>query len=240
MSIAIPMRSEREAAWRDQASSSLAASVQRMMSRSGLNDVAAGFENGTIATKPATRASARPPSMRINRFVSRQRPRSPDRIASRDRRRMLGGSSALPPQMRSSYTEGQRAVLCIIAGEIKHHGVCGLPIDRIAALAGVCRTTVQTTLHEGRLLGHLLITERPLPGRKHLPNLITVISLEWMAWLKRGPSAHRLIGSNSPNLVSTSKSKENMKRGSLDVSTKHRREEVFRSCARGSPQRQNC
>jgi len=31
--------------------------------------------------------------------------------------------------------EGQRAVLCIVAGEIKHRGLCDLPIDKIAALA---------------------------------------------------------------------------------------------------------
>jgi len=91
----------------------------------------------------------------LGRFISRQRQRSPDRKASRDRRRMLGGSSALPDTMRHHYTEGQRAVLCIVAGEIKHHGVCDLPIDKIAALAGVCRTTVQTALHEARLLGHV-------------------------------------------------------------------------------------
>lgn len=31
-------------------------------------------------------------------------------------------------------------MLCVIAGEIKHHGVCDLPIEGIAARAGVCRT----------------------------------------------------------------------------------------------------
>jgi hypothetical protein len=74
---------------------------------------------------------------RISRFLPRQRQRSPDRKASRDRRRMLGGSSALPDNLRHHYTEGQRSVLCIVAGEIKRHGVCDLPIDKIAALAGV-------------------------------------------------------------------------------------------------------
>jgi hypothetical protein len=81
---------------------------------------------------------------------------------------MLGGSSALPDNLRHHYTEGQRAVLCIIAGEIKRCGVCDFPIDKIAALAGVCRTTVQTTMHEARRLGHIKITERPIPGRKSL------------------------------------------------------------------------
>src|SRR5262245_56065749 len=44
-----------------------------------------------------------------SRFASRQRPRSPDRKASRDRRRRLGGSSTLPDTLRHHYTEGQRA-----------------------------------------------------------------------------------------------------------------------------------
>ena len=44
----------------------------------------------------------------LSRFVSRQRQRSPDRKASRDRRRRFGGSSALPDNLRHHYTEGQR------------------------------------------------------------------------------------------------------------------------------------
>lgn len=143
---------------------------------------------------------------RISRFMPRQRPRSPDRKASRDRRRVLGGSSALPDNLRAAYTEGQRAVLCIIAGEIKRHGVCDLPIDKIAALAGVCRTTVQTAMHEARRLGHIQITERPVPGRKSLPNIVQIVSRGWLTWIKRGPSAARGIGSNPVKMVSTTKS----------------------------------
>ena len=140
-----------------------------------------------------------------SRFVPRQRPRSPDRKASRDRRRLLGGSSVLPANLRHHYTEGQRAVLCIVAGEVKHHGICDLYIDKVAALAGVCRTTVQTTLHEAHRVGHIAITERPQRGRKNLTNIITITSSEWRTWLKRGPSAHRPIGSNSLKMASTAK-----------------------------------
>jgi hypothetical protein len=125
-----------------------------------------------------------------SRFTSRQQPRSPDRLQSRTRRRRLGGSSALPDTLRHHYTEGQRAVLCIVAGEVKHHGICDLPLDKIAALAGVCRTTVQAAMHEARRLGHIRITERPMPGRKNLTNLVEITSAEWRVWLKRGPSAH--------------------------------------------------
>jgi hypothetical protein len=74
------------------------------------------------------------------RFVSRQRPRSPDRKASRDRRRRLGGQGALPDDLLSHYTEGQRAVLCVVGFEIMDHGSCDLAVDAIAAKAGVGHT----------------------------------------------------------------------------------------------------
>jgi hypothetical protein len=127
----------------------------------------------------------------VSRFVPRQRARSYDRQASRERRRTLGGSAVMPPNLRCHYTEGQRAVACILAGEVKHHGLCDLAIDKIAALAGVSRTTVQTTLHEARRLGHIKVTERPQPGRKNLTNVVHIMSAEWLTWIKRGPSAHR-------------------------------------------------
>jgi len=165
---------------------------------------------------------------RISRFIPRQRPRSPDRKASRDRRRMLGGSSVLPDNLRHHYTEGQRSVLCIVVGEIKRYGVCDLPIDKIAALAGVCRTTVQTTMHEARRLRHIKITERPVTGRKSLPNLVEIISPEWLAWIKRGPSAARLIGSNPAKMVSTTKS--------INLSKNSLCNDLQRGNGRGPPQ----
>ena len=154
-----------------------------------------------LHAKPAGRFAGR----LCGRFTPRQKQRSRDRKASRERRRMLGGSSALPDNLRHHYTEGQRSVLCIVAGEVKRSGVCDFPIDKIAALAGVCRTTVQTTLHEARRFGHIKITERPRPGRKNLPNIVEIISQEWRTWIRRGPSAARRIGSNSAKMVNSTK-----------------------------------
>lgn len=49
----------------------------------------------------------------------RRRPRrSPDQ-ESRQRARQLGGSSSMPPQVRAGYTECERAVLTVVAMEIK-------------------------------------------------------------------------------------------------------------------------
>jgi len=120
---------------------------------------------------------------------------------------MLGGSSALPHELRHFYTEGNRAVLCIVVGEIKRRGICDLPIDKIAALAGVCRTSVQNALHEARRLRHIRITDRPQPRRKHLPNIVEIIAPEWLAWIKRSSFATRTRGSNPVKMVSTTKIK---------------------------------
>ena len=164
---------------------------------------------------PVGRASGRV----CSRFAPRQRQRSPDRKASRDRRRMLGGSSGMPDNLRHHYTEGQRAVLCVVALEVKRHGVCDWPIDRIAAVAGVGRTTVQTTMHLARQLGHITIVERPIRGRKNLTNLVSISSPAWLAWVKRGPSAARFIGSNPVKMVSTTKIIDLRKKGACKEKT---------------------
>jgi hypothetical protein len=64
---------------------------------------------------------------------------------------------------------------------------------------------VQTTLHEARLLGHITVTERPRRGEKNLTNIVRICSREWLAWVKRGPSAARFIGSNPVKMASTMK-----------------------------------
>jgi hypothetical protein len=145
---------------------------------------------GTGPSKPIGRLLGRLGS----RFTSRRPQRSPDRKKSRERRRTLGGSSALPPNIRHYYTEGERAVLCIVSGEVKRQGVCDWPIDKIAAEAGVSRTTVQNALSWAQRLGHVMVEQRPVRGRRSLTNVVRVVSLEWRTWIKRGPSMARSIG----------------------------------------------
>ncbi|SCW33994.1 hypothetical protein [Ancylobacter rudongensis] len=133
----------------------------------------------------------------LSRFKPRRRQTSPDREASKRRRRGLARSAPMPAALASLFTESESAALAIVAGEVKHHGACELPIDKLAALAGVCRTSAQNALHEARRLGIIKITHRPQRGRKHLPNRVEIVSPEWRTWLKRGPTAHRPIGSKT-------------------------------------------
>ena len=76
----------------------------------------------------------------------RPTPRSPDRQASLERRRRQAASGAVPPALAARFTTGELAVLTVIARQCQRAGVCSLPIDAIAALAGVSRTTVQNAL----------------------------------------------------------------------------------------------
>lgn len=100
---------------------------------------------------------------------------------------MLGGSSSLPPQVRAAYTECERAVLFIVAREVKHHGICELSVGQLAAEAGVCPRTVQNAVAEAVRQRHLCREERPQKGRKNLTNILRIVSREWLAWIERGP-----------------------------------------------------
>lgn len=157
------------------------------------------YMSGAIRTKGPSRTPnpLNRHSRRLAARFDRKWQRSPDRAASVKRRRMLGGSSGLPDTIRHHYTEGERAALAVVAGEVKHHGVCDLPLDRIAAVAGVSRTTVQNALREARARGHVTVEPRPRKGQKNLTNVVRVSSKEWLAWLKRGPSLARSIGFKS-------------------------------------------
>ncbi|MBF2717509.1 hypothetical protein [Agrobacterium vitis] len=158
-----------------------------------------GYLTGTMPTQPASKQPTTvnllsPHLRRMQRLVGRKWQRSPDRAASMGRKRKLGGSSGMPDTIRHHYTEGERAALTVIAGEVKHHGLCDLALDRIAAVAGVSRTTVQNAIREARALGHLSVEPRPRKGQKNLTNLVRIVSAEWMTWLKRGPSLARQTG----------------------------------------------
>ena len=114
------------------------------------------------------------------------RPRSPDKHASLERRRRCAMSGAIPAHVASAFTTAEVAVLSVIAAQVRKAGVCILPLDALAALAGVCRTSAQNAVRAAERLGLILRTQRRRRGLPSLSNVLRIVSAEWLAWLQHG------------------------------------------------------
>jgi hypothetical protein len=123
------------------------------------------------------------PEKPVQRRVG-SRPRS---SASMERRRSWAAAGRLPPTLAARFTLAEVAALAVIASEVTKRGSCSLAIGHIAALAGVCATTVKNALRAAHGLGLIRIEERRLTAWRNLPNLVTITSLEWLSWLRIGP-----------------------------------------------------
>src|SRR3954464_1826029 len=120
------------------------------------------------------------------------RPRS--RPASMERCRRWAASGALPPALAARFTLAETAVLAVTAAEVFRHGACTLTIGHIAALAGVSETTVRNALRAARGLGLLTIEERRLTAWRNAPNVVRIVSREWLAWLRLRAPKERIPG----------------------------------------------
>jgi hypothetical protein len=100
----------------------------------------------------------------------------------------------MPPQLQSRFTLAEAAVLAVVAAEVRVKGSCSLTIDHVAALAGVCRKTVKTALREAAEQGLMRVQERRLTAWRNAPNVVTITSPEWNAWLRL---RRRGVGVNS-------------------------------------------
>jgi hypothetical protein len=67
--------------------------------------------------------------------------------------------------------------------EIVNNGVCSMPNDKFAGLAGVCPTLVKNTRRLADANGWITVVHRPRPGQKSLTNLIYALSPELRAWI---------------------------------------------------------
>jgi hypothetical protein len=120
------------------------------------------------------------------------RARSP---ASVERRRRWAGSGYMPPALAARFTTSEHAVLAVIAAEVVQRGLCRMPLGQIAALAGVCRTTVKNTLREARAIGLVTSEEWRIQAFRNAPNTVRIVSPEWRAWLR---TRARKVAAESP------------------------------------------
>src|SRR4051794_11420001 len=181
------------------------------LSRSIWQSLAAGAVGDDDAQALAERLHARrgvlrgdlkpvgiPPS-RPSIFPPRRLQKASQRPAAIARRRQLAASGPMPPALACKFTVSELAVLRIVGDEVRRHGQCARCVDELAARAGVCRRMVQNAIREAARLGLLAVEERRREGRRNLPNIVRIVSKEWMSWLVRGgrssrPSAEPWIG----------------------------------------------
>jgi hypothetical protein len=95
----------------------------------------------------------------------------------------------MPPSIACKFTVGELAALRIVTDEVRERGHCDRTIAEIAARAGVCRSIVKNAIRAAAAMGLLTVQERRREGRKNLPNVVRVVSREWLQWIKRGGQA---------------------------------------------------
>lgn len=133
-----------------------------------------------VFASPAAVAQAAPVSARRKPVT----PRSPNRQASLERRRRQAASGALPPQLAALFTLGEVAVLSVVARQCQRAGVCSLPIDALAALAGVSRSLAKGAIRRAATLGLIERRERRRRGWRSETNLLRIIDSSWTTWSK--------------------------------------------------------
>ena len=161
-------------------------------------ELISGYMSGQITTRAAATGPNRAGRRFEGRFTKPRYQRSPDREKSIQRRRTLAATWPMPPAMCGKLTTGQIAYARIVADEIAEHGRCDRTLDEKAARAGICRKTAKRAQDRLQELGWITVEERPIAGRKNLPNVIRIVSDEWTTWIKMGPPPRRRsIGGHS-------------------------------------------
>lgn len=162
-----------------------AAVVAGRMSEDAAQALAEAVEaERAAAAAPVAVASSKPRGAFPRR--AKRYPR-PDRLASIHRRRNLAASGMIPARLATHFTQSEAAALAVVAVEVMRRGRCVLPLDQIAALAGVGRTTVQNALRAARRLGLVHVTERRFSESLSAPNIVEVVDPAWRDWIaKRG------------------------------------------------------
>ncbi|MCJ2061765.1 helix-turn-helix domain-containing protein [Methylobacterium sp. J-088] len=104
--------------------------------------------------------------------------------ASMERRRRWAASGRLPPGIAARFTLAEQAVLALVAAETVRRKDCRLSIENMAAVTGVCRSTVKNAIREARQFGLLSVEERQITGFRNDTNVVRIISPEWLAWIR--------------------------------------------------------
>jgi hypothetical protein len=180
------LRASVEAAQSLSSISSLETSIWKTAWPNHINDVDAQQLADILHCKRKALLAAQAAKVPLG-FTKPRAPRitGPKKVAAIERRRRLARASPVPPELVDQFTQGEHAVITVVAGEIQRAGRCDWCLDRIAAIAGVCKTLVRNAMRKGRAVGLLFSLERRRAGQKSLTNVVRALRQSWGAWLKR-------------------------------------------------------
>lgn len=182
----------------------LSAALWKGFAAGALSEAEAEELSGLIEARRRVPKSGEPPlpgsgergaKAKFSLYPARRPQRPPARSVAIERRRRLAASGPMPPALACRFTTGELAVLRIVADEFRDRGSCTLCLDAIAARAGVSRSLAKAAIKQARRLGMVEVIERRRVGAKSLPNVVTVVDREWLAWIARGKA---IGGRNQP------------------------------------------
>ena len=160
-------------------------------------------ENRRTALKDKRAASQVKPLQGASRAI-----KSPDKAASLERRRKQAASGVLSPDIAKHFTTAEQAALSVIAHSAKRSGggSCDWFMDKIAAIAGVCRTSVRNAIRKAKELGLITVQERRVRWFRNLSNVISIVSSDWCKWLnlkgggcKKVQRTNTILNNNTKN-----------------------------------------
>ena len=170
--------------------------------------LAAGMVSDNTAERLAEAVEGRRKALEAKRAVSQGKRfqgasraiRSPDKAASLERRRKQAASGALSPDIARHFTTAEQAALSVIAHNAKRSGggSCDWFMDKIAAIAGVCRTSVRNAIRKAQELGLVTVQERRVRWFRNLSNVVSIVSSDWRKWLNlKGGGCKKMQSTNT-------------------------------------------
>ena len=180
MDYAYEIRRQAEAAPRA-ALPAVASALWKAFGEGNLSEAEAEALSGLIEARQADAGTHAPKITGSPRSRAGSRPRTDGSMV---RRRRWAASGRLPPTIAARFTLAEQAVLSLVAAETVRRKDCRLAVEHLAAIVGVCRSTVKNAIREARKLGLLTVEERPVTGFRNLPNVVRIVSAEWTAWLR--------------------------------------------------------
>ena len=159
--------------------------ISQALYRAWGNGEVSDADGESLAASIALRQAA-PAVVATPRKATGARPRTPESL---ERRRTLASAGYMPPRLSARFTEGERAVLAVVAIEILKRRSCALSRGELAARAGVTETVVKTATRQAAALGLITREERRLSRTRNDTTILRVIAPEWNTWLDRRGAA---------------------------------------------------